>query len=249
MNRNRIIWGLIALMVLVTITISYGTKNGYTQQNIRENQKQEDLSKYLIADYNEDKPTDPEKLKKRIEKNKRYDDGDMVYSKVNPKTDGVLVYDEIPPPEAVPTDESNLIVIGQITNGEAFLSNNKKGVYSEYNVVIEEVLKGNNSNLTVGSSITMDRFGGYVKYPNGQKVLYEISGQDLPAIGSRYILFLKTSGKSSNYKIITAYELKEGEVVPLDSNVDLGKVKEKKEKGFKESIRTKISKSSKPTKQ
>lgn len=252
MKNNKIMWGLVFLMVLVTITISYGTRDSYSQQDDsvkQDNQPQEDFSKYPIVDYDAPKSTDTEKLKQREIKNKRYDNYIAVVSKPHPD-DGMVIlnYDEMLPSETIPTEKSNLIVTGQIVSGEAFLSNDKRAVYSEYIVAIEEILKGDNPNFTAGSTITIDRFGGYVRYPNGQKVLYKLSELDLPTVGSRYVLFLKTGGKSSNYQIITGYEIKEDIVKPLDDSFVIRKFREKKEKEFKEEIRSKISKSSKPVK-
>ncbi len=252
MKNNKIMWGLVFLMVLVTITISYGTRDSYSQQDDsvkQESQSKEDLTKYLIVDYDAPKPADAEKLKQREIKNKRFDNYHVVSSKPHPETDGVILnYDEMLPSETIPIEKSNLIVTGQIVSGEAFLSNDKRAVYSEYIVAIDEILKGDNPNFTTGSTITIDRFGGYVRYPNGQKVLYKLSELDLPTVGSRYVLFLKTSGKSSNYQIITGYEIKEDIVKPLDDSFVIRKFREKKEKEFKEEIRSKISKSSKPVK-
>ncbi|MDQ3634215.1 MAG: hypothetical protein M3405_06860 [Acidobacteriota bacterium] len=252
MKNNKIMWGLVFLMVLVTITISYGTRDSYSQQDDsvkQESQSQEDLTKYLIVYYDAPKPTNPKKLKQREIKNKQYDKYLAVVSKPHHETDGVILnYDEMLPSETIPTEKSNLIVTGQIVSGEAFLSNDKRAVYSEYTVAIEEILKGDNPNFTAGSTITIDRFGGYVRYPNGQKVLYEISELGLPTVGSRYVLFLKTSGQSPNYQIITGYEIKEDIVKPLDDSFIIRKFREKKEKEFKEEIRSKISKSSKPVK-
>jgi hypothetical protein len=245
MKSNRIMWGLVALIVLTTLAISFGTMSSHSQQEASKKQdnqlQKEDFSKYPIADYNAQKPENLEKLQDRIEKSKRYDNQYIVSSKPHPETDGATIYDETSLPEAIPDKKSNLIVTGQIVSAEAFLSNDKKGVYSEYTITIEEILKGDNTNLTSGSTITMDRLGGYVRYPNGQKVLYRKAGLDLPSVGSRYVLFLKTSGNSPNYEVITGYELKEGSVIPLDSAVDFSSVTEKKEKGFKSLIRKKVS--------
>jgi len=221
MKSNRIIWGLVTLIVLTTIAVSLGTMSSHSQQdtskkqdNKQDNNGSEDLSKYAIADYDAPEPDNAIEREKRILKNKRYDNQIFVVKNPHPETDGVDLIDEIPRPPVIPTAESNLVIIGEIINVNAFLSNDKKGIYSEFAVRIGEILKEEGSNkVASGDSITVDRAGGFVRYPNGQKVLYSISQQDLPRVGSRYVLFLKTDKQSPNYEIVTGYELKEDKVV------------------------------------
>jgi hypothetical protein len=127
------------------------------------------------------------------------------------------------------------------------LSNDKSSVYSEYTVAIEEVLFSENKNLTVGSTITMDRFGGYVRYPNGQKVFYGIAGKDLPRVMDRYILFLDANGNSSNYEILTGYKYDENKIEVLDAISDFSDIKGKKGKELKGFIKNKIKSVKPPT--
>jgi hypothetical protein len=95
------IWGLVSLIVLFTIVVSFGGKNGYTQQQDKNSQRKnqrveaqdyevryDDTSKYLIVDYNSEKPSNPEEARKREEKSKRYDKIGPVYSEPHPETDG-----------------------------------------------------------------------------------------------------------------------------------------------------------------
>ena len=58
-------------------------------------------------------------------------------------------------------------------------------------------------------------------YPNGQKILYLIDWQDLPEPAGRYVFFLsKDDDKNPNYKILTAYQLKDDKVTALDNHPD-----------------------------
>lgn len=112
---------------------------------------------------------------------------------------------------------SQVIIIGEVLNAEAHMSNNKGGVYSEFSVRVDEILKNNGINqIAQGSVITMDREGGVVRYPNGQKVFYTVAGKGMPRVGNHYILFLTNADQSINYNILTAYELKNSDVNPLD---------------------------------
>ena len=106
-----------------------------------------------------------------------------------------------------------MIVIGQVQNAEAHRSENKMNVFSNLQVRVDEVLKGN---LSAGNVITVQRIGGFVKYPNGQKVLFRLSEMECLAVGSRYAFFLKVI--DDDYSILTGYELQPEGVVPLDNS-------------------------------
>lgn len=230
------------IILTACIIILFTTRQNSQSKNYREEARDysvrfDDTSKYPIVDYNSEKPSDPEKAKKRAEKSSRYDKKGFILKNPHPETDGVLSDDAIP--EAIPLEKSNLIVVGQIISGEAFLTNEKTSVYSEYEVVIEEILFGENKNQIIGSVITIDRFGGYVRYPNGQKVFYGIAGKDLPRVTDRYILFLNTNGNSPNYEIVTGYKYDENKIEVLDA-VSFYEIRGKKGKGLKDFIKSKI---------
>jgi hypothetical protein len=79
---------------------------------------------------------------------------------------------------------------------------------------VESVLKG--ASVSEGSVISIEREGGYVKYPNGQKLLYRNAGYGMPKRGVTYVLFLKASDE--DFQILTGYELYNGQVFPLDQS-------------------------------
>ena len=252
MKRNRIIWGIVALMVLITIAVSFGTKSSHSQKaNSNKSGKSgfEDLSQYPVADYEGTLPVNSLEREERILKNKRYDNEDWVMKNPHPDDSGVGRVNEIPPPPLIPTAESNLVVIGEITASNAYLSNDRTGIYSEYAVKVGDVLKKDEADKTLaGDSITADRSGGCVRYPNGQKVYYQKDGEVLPRVGSRYVLFLTTDKQSPNYAILTAYELKEGKAIPLDNAPPFRNLTETRESNFIETLRNKISNDSKTVK-
>jgi hypothetical protein len=126
----------------------------------------------------------------RLLKNLRYDNEGIIEREIHPKATAVL---REPPGDItdIPTDRSDLIVEGTVTGSAAFLSNDKGAVYSEFTVIVSDVLKGTAGlNVRIGDSIVTERFGGRVKYPNGQIVRYEIVGQGSPAKGRNYLFFL-----------------------------------------------------------
>jgi len=219
MNRNKVVWGIIALVVLVTIAVSFGSRQSYSQRNKVESPTTDDLSRYPVVDYDTPEIANATEREARRLKSKRYD-GQQYFVKKNPhpETGGVIVYDAVTPPPAIPVAESDLIVIGDVSTATAFLANDKGSVYSEFTIRIDEIFRADNTGkITKDSIITTDRTGGYVRYPNGQKVLYQFDGQDLPEVGGRYILFLKTEKDSPNFVLVTAYELKDGKALALDT--------------------------------
>jgi len=220
MKSNRIIRELVSMIVLTTIAISFGTMTGYSQKDIskeQDNKGSRDLSKHLTVDYDAPESNNAIEREKRKLKNQRYDNRGWVRKNPHPESVGVSCDDCVSPPPAIPADKSNFVIIGEIISASAFLSNDKRGIYSEYAIRIDEILKEDGSNkVAPKDSITADRAGGSVWYPNGQKVFYEMSEQDLPRVGSRYLLFLNNTDQSPNYNILVAYELTNGKVYPLD---------------------------------
>lgn len=243
-------WVLVAVIVALTIAVSLGTMDSYSQQkgqissNKQDNRGNEDLSKYASVDYDEPALADADEREKRKQKNKRYDNQFFVRGNPHPDTGAVGRTVETPLPPAIPVLESDLIVVGEVVSANAHLSNDKTGIYTEFNALVEEPLKYDTSDKTIqkGRCISVDRAGGFVRYSNGRKVLYRITGRDLPRIGYRYLLFLQRDQLSPNYKILTGYELNEESVGPLDREIQLDKYQGFGEAQFLQVVRDEISK-------
>lgn len=116
---------------------------------------------------------------------------------------------------ALPTKQAAAVIVGIVTDAKAHLSNDKTGVYSAFTVLVDEVFK-NPGNLSVGTSVEVEREGGRVKFPSGRVHLYMISEQDMPHVGRRYVLFLADTNTESVFEILTGYEIREGAVYALD---------------------------------
>jgi len=178
-----------------------------------ERQAKQTKNKFPVANYDEPEPTDPVEKAARKEKQKRYDGPSIVARKPHPSDVEVNSIYEGPQLPALPTSKSNVIVLGTVQSGEAHLSENKKNVYSEFTVQLDNVLKADVS-LPTNNIITVDREGGIVAYPNGQQILYRTSRENMPSIGRRYVFFLQYVNQ--DFRILTAYELRRDRVVPLD---------------------------------
>lgn len=248
MKSNRTIRKLVSLVGLTAMTVLFGTMTDYSQKDVSkepDNKGSRDLSRFLVVDYNAPESKNAVEREERKQKNKRYDNRDWVSKNPHPETTGRSCDDCISPPPAIPVNESNLVIIGEIISAGAFLSNDKKGIYTEYEIRIDETLKVENSNkIALKDSINADRAGGSVRYSSGRKVFYQMSEQQLPRVGSRYLLFLNNSDQSPNYNILVAYELINGKVYPLDDGQPRN-LKETDETEFVKKVREAVKQTSK----
>jgi len=119
---------------------------------------------------------------------------------------------------ALPFPQSDVVLIGSVMDAKAHLSNDKTGIYSEFKVEAEEVVKkSDNDPLNRGSMVALERFGGAVRFSSGVIQRYETTGQGMPCVGERYVFFLKQLEKS-DFSIITGYQLDGELVIPLDGS-------------------------------
>jgi hypothetical protein len=242
-------WVLVLLVVLTTIVITSGAfkRSAQVKMDIQAQPTPEtggfrDITKYAVVDYNESLPTNKTELEKRKLANKRYDGQDWVSGTPHPNTGGVGRYDETTPPEIIPANESNLIIVGEVIEINAHMSNDKRGVYSEFAVQVKEILKNDAAkNVEQGGVVFADRAGGFVRYSNGQRIIYESAQRPLPFISEEYVLFL-TSDESPNYAILMVYELKGNRIIQLDEGRKFDEFKDATKSAFLDAIRKKISK-------
>jgi len=191
-----------------TATASQKNRDDYKKINER----------FPTADYNDkqDLP-DPEKNAKRKAKQKRYNDDDLGASHVEPGVDeAALTLEPHFTFPALPVAESEIIVIGTIGTAQALLSESKRNVFSEFTLAVEDVLKSKIQGVAQGSVLTIDRLGGHVRYQNGQRVLFRITGLNMPQVGGRYLLFLTSKHNNEDISILTAYQLTPNGAIPLD---------------------------------
>lgn len=116
--------------------------------------------------------------------------------------------------QPLPVVQSDTVVLGKIVEAKAYVSNDKMGVYSEFSVQIEKILK--NSGPPIKDSLIAEREGGVVRFASGRLLPFRINHQRLPRVHRNYILFLKHNEQSGDYHIITGYELRHKRVSPLD---------------------------------
>lgn len=119
--------------------------------------------------------------------------------------------------DPLPATRSDAVVLGKVVDGQAYLTEDKAGVYSEFKVRIQRVFKNNASApVKPKDSLITEREGGVVRFASGRLLKFYINGQNLPEKGKRYVLFLKQNKEDQDYHILTAYELRNRQVYPLD---------------------------------
>jgi len=105
------------------------------------------------------------------------------------------------------------VVIGSVVGSEAYLSDDRTGIYSEYSFAVSEVLKDSTGAIGFGS-IPVVRLGGAVRFKAGKIQRYEISRQGAPQTGAQYVFFLRRT--DGDLFLLTGYEFSNGRVTPLD---------------------------------
>jgi hypothetical protein len=232
-NRKTLLLLLLSLLIITIAIVTIAATPH--QQNNRKGAQQTAIEKrlhaedYPIADYDSQESTDPQERARRKARNHRHDlAGDIKGEALNrftlkendPEILIPLAASHAPTVPAIPLAESDAVAIGEVTGAQAYLSNDRTSVYSEFTVRVEDVLKdGSASPLYSGAQIATQRLGGRVRFPSGKILLRGASyGQNMPRLGQRYVFFLNHHDDGQDYSIITAYELRSGQVFPLDGS-------------------------------
>lgn len=225
-RQGKLILILFSIFV-IAVTTEMATRRGQSQDTeqgradkYRSQVKQriERLNRELpIADAADPDPTDPFERAKRAAKGKKYSRYEGITDPPGVVRDAFEHWPSGFP--ALPIHQSDAVIIGQITKAKAYLTNNKTTVYSQFSISVERILKDDNrSPLMVGGVIITERPGGRVRYPSGYISRFAVVGRYMPLIGHRYVLFLKRDAQADDYELLTAYELREGRVFPLDES-------------------------------
>ena len=221
--RNHKVTAILLVLLAATVAYSGATLRDQGQNPVNGNQRNSNAerqqrdefeSQFPIADYSAPEPSDPEKRVKREAKSKRYDNSTM---SVDPSYESTANTGHWASAlSALPVDQSNAVIVGEVVDAQAYLSDDKTGVYSEFTINVSEVLKdGDPACLGAGNLITVERAGGRVRFPSGKVSKYFTVGQGMPRRGRRYLLFLTRT--QQDYQLLTGYELRAGRVFLLDN--------------------------------
>lgn len=236
------------VLVLITLGFTFVTRTQTSARKVNDNsyskQLEEKKRKYPIADYDEPDLTDPKKNQARKEKKLRHNNFKMVaknppdwQAELSVINEGAFDF------AALPVAESTFVLLGEVKAAEAHLSENKKNVYSEFTVSVTKVFKTANSSIIEGSEITVDRVGGFVRYPNGRTVLYRFASENMPTVGEKYVFFI-TSPNTQDLKILTAYHVDPSGVAPLDNSPQFERYRGVTQEVFLQNLQDSLTKSS-----
>lgn len=221
MSKPKIKVGAAGVLVLVSLILTgFIVVRIATSQN-KQDKADEQLEK--IADYQDSSDDKAENKSKRIARNKRYDKQGKVIEPPPQAKGGGMVENapwmaRLP---ALPVALSDTIIIGEVTDAQAYLSNDKSGVYTETTIKVDSIIKNTSSvSINSGETIETQRSGGKVRFLSGRIVHYRVYQQGIPKTGRRYVLFLKNHPEAQSFAVITGYELRAGRVLPLDGAGD-----------------------------
>lgn len=211
---------ILGLLLLVSGAIAI-TMPGLSQKNPSVAKEKTHKQRVLpIVDFPEKQATDAKLVSKQKVKASRYD-----RQSSQPIQEAYMISGRLWSTHwsedltALPFEQSDVVLIGGVMSTRAHLSNDKTGIYSEFDVQVEEVLKDTaKDSINVGGTVYLERFGGAVRFPSGVIQKYETTGQGMPIVGQRYLFFLKRINET-DFSLVTGYQL-DGEIVsPLDGAV------------------------------
>lgn len=116
---------------------------------------------------------------------------------------------------ALPVAQSDAVVLGEVTDRRASLTEDRTGVFSEFSVRLDTVFKDAQGLPVPGGMVEVSRPGGAVRFASGKVQRYTFSKLGYPKQGGQYVLFLKRD-EEGDFSILTGYELRNDKVLPLD---------------------------------
>ena len=212
---------LVGILILTTAAVS--PQAGANQQKDTRGVTEEtpDFSRFPIVDFYDPEPLELNEKKVRETKGRRYTN--KYLGQISEDTHQIFsIVDWDVGLPAFPVERSAAVVIGKVRSARAYLTPDKTGIYSEFTVAIDTIVKNDADNIIKAEdTITVERNGGRARMPSGKLVLSWVNHQNMPRVGGRYLLFLtndlqtpEDTGK--DFYILTGYELRDGQVHMLD---------------------------------
>lgn len=213
------IFGLVLFIALPVLIALRGQTTPSMERQAQEARVQEVKATFPRVDYSYDPASDPARRAKGRKSRK--------FTTIDPNIteDGhtVINVDWEVGVKPLPVDKSTVIVLGTVVEASAFLSDNKGDVYSQFKIHIEKVFENEtDAKLEKGGYLFAERDGGIVRFPSGFEKWIFVRGQGMPTKGKRYLFFLNRDfpligPQDNDLYILTAYEIEDDVVKPLDS--------------------------------
>jgi len=219
-SRRQVAAAFVLCLSLITCGIAFQAKSFQTPK-VSGQSPNPKFDQFPVVDFDVPEPSDPTLKSAKETKERKY--SKKYLPKINENTDTLFAVNDwdvgLP---AIPIDKSSVIVIGTITKSEAHLTRDKTAIYSEFALSPDAILKNDSENpIEVGRSISFERSGGRVRMPSGKIIVSWTNHQNMPQLGSRYVLFLTHSYEvqgdvGKDFYLLTGYEIVGGHVFPLD---------------------------------
>lgn len=212
---------ILCIEVVLTLILVAGGLRGNSQDTANTNRRPEiDFRNFPIVDLDSPELSASSQTR-RANKSRKYN------NKSQPRISDLsnvtfVVNEELGKLPALPVERSSVILLGEIATAKAYLSEDKTSVYSEFEVRIETIFKNKSKQALIpGNLAAIERFGGRVRLPSGKLFIAAIDNQDMPRVGSRYVLFLTNDflgarHSDEDFSLLMGYELKAGKIFPLD---------------------------------
>lgn len=113
------------------------------------------------------------------------------------------------PHSPTPSELSDLIVTGVVVGGRSFLTTDRKNIYSEAFLRVNQVLKGTPVNSGL---LTIQQDGGTVRLDNGRVVHKLPMGGSYPLDTNQpYLVFLRYQANTADYVVIGLWDISQPE--------------------------------------
>src|SRR5687767_2462654 len=171
--------GIFVAVTVFPVTISHAQNVETGKPHANALQHKEDL--LPTVDYDKADSTDAHQRARRNARGKRHD-GSLRVGEPHPESGAKGILDswmqKVP---ALPTVISDAIIIGEISDAQAYLSPDKTGIYSEYTARVEQVVKQYaKAPISVNGVVDSQREGGRVRFPSGRVQSYITHYQGVP---------------------------------------------------------------------
>lgn len=222
MRQGNIFLLILALIIITAVITSVGLTGRLEALSVRAQEGNPERTKkwQTLTPVDEAQvPADTHERTLRQSKSRRYNSTRSDQVLTEQPSDGIYGrIDESQRPSAIPTSLSDAVILGTIVSAQPYLADDKKSVYTEFTVRVEEAFKQEvPSHMTTGNLMVVDQEGGALRLKDGRLLRYLVGGTSrLPSVNGRFVLFLFLIHNGQDLSILSGYELRNGRVVSLE---------------------------------